>query len=99
MTVVVTVLIDAPPSVVAKVESDNPDIFDKIMGPAEKYVTAHRRLLGEASVMDIDEFASMEDHDAFVAEAAEGIELYGKALGVTLTGTLWELEDTPLPDA
>jgi hypothetical protein len=93
MGIVVTVNIDADPALVEKAEQDNPEVMQVIGAAAGKYMTGHRRTVRDGQVMDLDEFASAADYDAFIAEAGEAIAKYGKAIGIAPRDTLWTLQD------
>ncbi len=89
MAVVCTVRIPHPLDHVQQVEQDNPDVMEAIMTAAMKYMTGHRRTTAGDEVMDLDEFASREDYDAFIAEAGAAIQRYGALLGAPAQDTVY----------
>ena len=89
MTVVCTVRIPRALAKVRQVERDNPDVMEVIGAAARKYMIAHRRTATDAEVMDLDEFASREDYDAFIGEARTAIERYGELLGAPAQDTVY----------
>ncbi|MBS1885860.1 MAG: hypothetical protein JSU06_01605 [Actinobacteria bacterium] len=93
MSIVVTVNIDSDVERVEQVERDNPDVMATIGGAARKYMTSHRRTFRDGHVMDLDEFASKADYDAFFAEAGGAIKRYGELIGVAPRDTLWTLHE------
>lgn len=97
MSILVTVEIAAAPATVQKIEQDHPEVMDPIVAAASKYMTGHQRIFQEDRVMDLDQFASKEDYDAFIAEAGEHIKRYGELIGTPTTDGLWTVDDTPMP--
>ena len=91
MAIVCTVRIPHALEKVQKVEADNPQVMDAIMGPAMKYMTAHRRFATDGEVLDLDEFSSREDYDKFMAEAGPAIQQYGELLGAPAQDTIYTL--------
>lgn len=81
MTVVCTVRIPYSLEHVERVEAEHPEVMQEITAAAIKYMTGHRRTANDDEVLDLDEFASREDYDAFIAEAGPAIARYGEALG------------------
>lgn len=92
MAIVVTVNIDADIAQVEKAEQENPEVMQVIGGAAEKYMTNHRRTVRDGHVMDLDEFDSMDDYQAFFAEAGEAVKKYGEAVGVAPRDTIWTFQ-------
>ncbi len=99
MAVLVTVNIDAPYEHVEQVEAANPDVMSGIIGAAMKYMRGHRRTYRDGFVMDIDEFDSADDYNAFIAEAGPSIKRYGELVGVAPRDTLWVVAPAPAPPA
>jgi hypothetical protein len=89
LTVVCTVRIPHALAKVQKVERDNPDLMEAIGTAARKYMIGHRRTATDAEVMDLDEFASREDYNAFIGEAHTAIARYGELLGAPAQDTVY----------
>ncbi|UGS37263.1 hypothetical protein [Capillimicrobium parvum] len=89
MAVICTVRIPHDLEKVQQVEADNAEVMQAIMAAAQKYMTGHRRTARDGEVMDLDEFASREDYDAFIAEAAPSIRRYGELLGAPAQDTVY----------
>jgi hypothetical protein len=89
LTVVCTVRIPHVLEKVQRVEGDNPDVMEVIGAAARKYMLAHRRTATDQEVMDLDEFASREDYDAFIEEAGTAIARYGELLGAPAHDTVY----------
>jgi hypothetical protein len=89
MAVICTVRIPHQLDHVRRVEADNPDVMQQIMDAAMKYMTGHRRTATDTEVMDLDEFASTEDYDRFIAEAGDAIQRYGELLGAPASDTVY----------
>lgn len=93
MNILVTVTFDAAPDVVAKVEQDHPELMQALGSSAAKYFVSHRRVVQDDRVMDLDEFASRADYDAFMAEASDAVKKYEELVGVTATEVFWTVAD------
>jgi hypothetical protein len=98
MSILVTVTFDAAPEVVAQVEEDHPDLMQTLGASAAKYFVSHRRLVRDDRVMDLDEFASKADHDAFLAEAGDVVRKYEQLVGGQATDTVWTVLDHGPPE-
>lgn len=81
MPIICTVRIPYSLEHVQRVEAEHPEVMQEIMTVAAKYMTGHRRTATDGEVMDLDEFASRESYDAFIAEAGPAIARYGQAMG------------------
>jgi hypothetical protein len=81
MPTYVTVNIPASLDHVNEVESSNPEVMETILGAAKKYMTGHRRFVGDGQVFDLDEYASPEDYDKFLVEAGDAVRKHGELLG------------------
>lgn len=89
MAVICTVRIPHALEHVQRTEADHPEVMQEIMTAAMKYMTGHRRTATDGEVMDLDEFASREDYDAFIGEAGDAIRRYGELLGAPAQDTVY----------
>ncbi len=89
MAVICTVRIPHQLEKVQRVEEAHPEVMEAIGSAAMKYMTAHRRTATDGEVLDLDEFASREDYDAFIAEAGPAIRRYGELLGAPAVDTVY----------
>lgn len=85
MSVVCTVRIPHPIDTVTRYEADNPQLMEPIMAAAQTYMAGHRRIENDDEVIDLDEFASTADYDAFIAATDGAVATYNDALGVVET--------------
>lgn len=76
---------------VDRIEAANPDVVQAIVAAASKYMTRHRRAASDVEVVETEEFASQEDFDAFMAEAAPAVERYDALLGAPTEVTLYRI--------
>lgn len=81
MPIVTTVRIPRSLADVERVEEEHPELMEEIGSAAIKYMTRHRRLAGRDEVLDIDDYATRADYEAFVAEASAAIARYSELTG------------------
>lgn len=90
MPIIVTVRVAAEPATVERVEADNPELMQAILKAAEGRMKSHRRFGRSGETLDLDEFETAADYEAFHAEALPAIEKLGKAIGAPYQDTLYE---------
>jgi hypothetical protein len=93
MPIVVMVHVDAEHERVARVERENPELMEQIIAAAEGRMKGHRRLFREGQVIDIDEFDTVADYEAFVAEAQGAIARLGEAVGVAYRDVVFSVDE------
>jgi hypothetical protein len=90
MAIIVTVRVEADPERVGRVEGDNPELVQEILKAAEGRMKSHRRFGRDGETLDIDEYDSVADYEAFYAEALSAIERLGEAIGTPYRDTVYE---------
>jgi hypothetical protein len=90
MAIIVTVRVDADPERVGRVEADNPELVQEILAAAEGRMKSHQRFGRVGETLDIDEYDSVADYEAFYAEALPAIERLGAAIGTPYRDTVYE---------
>jgi hypothetical protein len=70
-------------------EADNPQITEVIVRAAETYMTSHRLAAADGEVIEINEYAKAEDHEAFLSDAGEAIAELNAILGAPLVDKLY----------
>jgi len=97
MSLLVTVRIPHPLDEVQRIEAAHPEVLERIVAAAAKYMTSHRRVARDGEVMDIDEYAAEHDYRSFFAEAGSAIREYGELLGGGIEDVLWgTVDEAPL---
>jgi len=91
MSVLVTVRIPHPLDKVQRIEQEHPEVMDRIIAAATKYMTSHRRVQRDGEVMDLDEYVREEDYHTFFAEAGEAIREYSELLGGGVRDVVWSM--------
>ena len=71
--IVCFVRIPASQEKVDEMEAANPQTMEGIITPATKYIKRHVRAVADGVVIEVDEYASREDYDAFMTEAKPAI--------------------------
>lgn len=99
MSLLVTVRIPHPVDKVQRIEQENPEVMERIIAAARKYMTSHRRVQRDGEVMDLDEYVKEEDYHKFFAEAGEAIREYSELLGGGVYDVLWNSVSEPPPVA
>lgn len=89
MTVICTVRIPHPLAEVEAIEHANPEVMSQIVAGAREYMISHRRYTSETEVLDIDEYATVEDYDAFRAKAGDAISTFDGLLPTPPTVEVW----------
>jgi hypothetical protein len=90
MTIIVTARVDADANRLEQVERAHPDLMEAILAAAHGRIRSHRRFGRDGETLDIDEYDSRADYEAFHAQARAAIEQLGEALGVPYRDTVYE---------
>lgn len=90
MSIVVTVRVAADPVRVERIESEHPGLMDVIKSAAQGRMRVHRRLGRVGETLDLDEFDSVADYEAFHAEAGEAIQALADEIGTPYRDTVFE---------
>jgi hypothetical protein len=61
-----------------------------IVTGARQHMVSHRRFASEAEVLDMDEYASREDYDAFMEMAGSAIKQFGALFDSPPVDEVWE---------
>jgi hypothetical protein len=91
VAIICTVRIPHPLETVQSVERANPEVMSSIITGARQHMVSHRRFASEAEVLDMDEYASREDYDAFMAMAGTAVKQFGALLGDPPVDEVWEV--------
>lgn len=95
MSLLVTVRIPHPLAEVESVEQAHPEVMERIMQAAMKYMAGHRRFERDGEVMDLDEYAEEADYRKFFDEAGEAIREYSELVGGGVHDVLWNSVEQP----
>jgi hypothetical protein len=84
MSFVVTVLFEGDPKRANSVLRENPELDEAVRkGIFEHGCVRTTRLIGDGEFLDIDEWRSEEDRDAFVAAAGPQLKRWTELAGIT----------------
>ena len=97
MSALVTVRNPYPLDKVQRFEQEHPEVMEPIIAAARKYMTSHRRVERAGEVMDLDEYATEEDYQLFLAEAGDAIRAYSELLGGGVHDVVWTTVSEPPP--
>jgi hypothetical protein len=90
MTVIVTARVDADPTEVERNEVEHPELMQAILKAADGRMRSHRRFGRPGETLDIDEYDSLADYEAFFSDARPAIVRLGEALGSPYRDTVYE---------
>lgn len=90
MAILVTAHVPHSLATVTAFERDHPELVAPIVAAAARHQLSHRRFVSDDVVMDLVEYATRADYDAFFAEAGDAIRRAGELLGAQARDTVWE---------
>lgn len=90
MTVICTVRIPHPLKHVEEIERAHPEVMSEIVAGARQYMVRHRRFASETEVLDLDEYATREDYDAFMSKCGDAVAAFDGLLGDPPRAEVWQ---------
>ena len=90
MAVICTVRIPHPLAHVEAVERAHPEVMSEIVAGARQYMLSHRRFASGSEVLDIDEYATREDYEAFMGKCRDAVAAFDQLLGDPPRVEVWQ---------